>query len=149
MDNNRIQDSQNKCSTLEICEVSDFARFTDLWPRILEQVDKNTKISDLLGVLLGCMGSGLLLSVELEGNLIGFCAVGIAEDDTAVVQSLPCGEPGAICMEAVHKWARACGVKELRLLSHKLNGSNFRYIEKTLGFRRKAMIFSQPVRQDG
>lgn len=48
-------------------------------------------------------------------------------------------------LEALKKWARGHGYKELQGESSRINGSSFRYFEKYLGFRRCRVLFTQEI----
>ncbi len=131
-------------SGLLIYRVRDLDQFVDLWPKMVAGANDHDK-QTLAEVLLHCAMEGLLLCVSLNNDLVGFCAASESGKGLATVHCLPTGPSAHLCIRFVRKWAREQGVERLILITHRLNGSNFRYIEKSLGFRRDAMIFTQPL----
>ncbi len=122
--------------------VTELTRVFDL----LVHSAKDCNRSELLGTLLGCLTRGILLTVyEDESDFRGFCAVEMLDEKSAVIHSMPTSPYSIHCMTAIKLWAKHVGIKQLEICTHRLNGSNFRYLEKTLGFRRQSMIFTQKV----
>ena len=148
METRQITQASSVSSTPLICRIRELSQLMDAWPDMLRSAEPQDR-EELLGVVIHCMVSGLLLNVSLEKECLGFCAVSLSSESVAIVHSLPAGPTSNLCLKIVHDWGRKKGVKTLTLISHRLNGCNFRHIEKSLGFRREAMIFTQPIPQNG
>ncbi len=128
-----------------ICRVENVPQLVALWKDVEDCIEKGEDLKALLGRLLCCIHGGILLVVLSEARVCGFCAASVNDDMTATLQCLPRGPSSHDCIRIVKDWAKVNGIKEVLLISNRLNGSNFRYVEDTLGFHRKAMLFSLPI----
>ena len=102
-----------------------------------------------LEAALRAFQTGVVYVLYLHADKLGgFCTVE-RHGQEARITSLPsdngCGL-GKACLTHVIEWAKKHGVQELVASTNNLNGSSFRYFEKSLGFKRKEMIFALQVR---
>ena len=141
MDNQPQTDS----STLRIYSIGSFDNLSKIWGQLVQSAEPKTDLSKLLGMLLGCIGNGVVLIAEQDGEVFGFSAVERMDDDNCVIHTLPVAPAALPCLKVIRLWAVDQGISHIKLVSQRLNGSNFRYIEKSLGFRREAMVFVQHV----
>lgn len=92
-------------------------------------------------ILLRCMKRGVVFTHYVDDVFSGLSALEITGLYTAYLHMLP-KTYGREFLESVKKWARGTDLKELQVSSTNMNGSGFRYFEKTLGFHRSAVIFT-------
>jgi hypothetical protein len=137
--------TQQDLSTLTICKIRNVDELTHVWDDLLSTVPPNTDKQEFLGRLLGCINDGIIFLAYDEEKLIGFACACPSNSDTAILLSLPGGNVGIACLGAVMGWARSNNFNRINLSTTHLNGSNFRYLEKTLGFRRSSMTFTMTL----
>lgn len=106
----------------------------------------------LLALVLACLNNGLVAIVKQDGVYQGLI---LAEkrETSVMIHALPKGVDlteanspkgfGRLCVDYVKDWSIEEGFTELQIVCQAVNGSSFRFFEKTLGFRRKAIIFSK------
>jgi len=101
-------------------------------------------IEKLLQVIFTCFNHGVVYIVRNDHGLCGVCCVD-ATNDCLVLKSIPNDKGTGVakaCMEAIRQWGKARGFESLTVSTERLNGSSFRYFEKSLGFRRKYVTFT-------
>jgi GNAT superfamily N-acetyltransferase len=135
----------NKVSLLE-----DVDEFVKLWPRLAKLAlapCPHLEADDVLCTFLKCFDQGAVFVVRNEHGLVGSCCVRL-QDESAILLSLP--EDNGLglaksCLEAVREWADAQHCYDLRVTTTRLSGSSYRYFEKSLGFRRRAVTFAMEI----
>lgn len=135
----------NVSSPLKIYRITDFDKLNEVWPAMMESIATDADRGLMLERILDCIGHGLVLIVEHDGNFFGFCAIEILDSENSVIHFLPTAPASLPCLEEARKWAKDNGIAHIKLVSHRFNGSNLRYIEKVLGFHREALVFVQHI----
>lgn len=135
----------NVSSPLKIYRVTHFDKLHEIWPAIMESLKDDTDKGLILERILGCISHGLVFVIEDDGNFFGFCAVETLDSANCVIHCFPTAPASGLAILEVRKWAKEEGITNVRLVSHRFNGSNLRYIEKVLGFHREAIVFVQKI----
>lgn len=143
MDLTKTNNNQSDPLTLEICKISSVDELTRVWNDLAATASGCNK-QDLLGALLGCISDGIVCVVSTEDSMVGFCCASPLNGQV-LIQALPSGAAGQVCLGCIMAWAKSKGFTELSLMTDRLNGCNFRYLEKSLGFRRKSMLFTMTI----
>lgn len=125
---------------LMITQIKDLDDLLTYWPSALED---DPDVKEALPTILRCMSTGIVGAVFFNDRFSGLL-VAEKQDSIACVQMLP-KTFGRECVAYIKEWAFENGLNELRIISPAVNGSQFRFFEKTLGFRRKAVIFSMSL----
>ena len=126
-------------------QVTTVEELISFWP-FFQRVSPTDNNEMLLHRMLSALDGGLLLAVYTGGQMTAYCSVS-RSDSYALIQSLPSdgANLGFLVLGYIKTWAKENGVKEIQVVSDRLNGSNYRYFEHTLGFHRKSVIFSLEV----
>lgn len=134
-----------------VTQLNTLAEFEHLWPRLakLTRADNHSiDIEQLLRLFFHCLTAGAVFVVRGDAGLLGSCLVEYGPGDILVLHSIPNDKGTGIaktCLAAVRGWAKDRGVREIQVTSTKLSGSSFRYFEKSLGFKRRAVTFALAV----
>lgn len=112
----------------------------ELWGHI-GNVETKLEMQEMFQRCTHCIRNGLLLLVFTGDKFSGFATVE-KKGDIAVIFSLPTSEGADLCLEYITVWGRQVGVKELQLTITSFNGSNYRFVKKSLGFKRKSETFA-------
>ena len=114
----------------------------------LSKEDSSVRTTEeLLMMFLSCLQNGVVFVVHNDEAILAFsCA--LLEGKVLSILFLPKdGVQGyaKICLQRMASWAREHGCTSLQIASRRFNGSAFRHIEKTLGFKRKMTIFTKDL----
>lgn len=132
----------NLSSLTKILPITDLETLLALWPEALAD-DEGVK--ECLPVVLRCLSDGMVAAVYTDNKFAGLI-VTEEGDGIGLIHILP-KTVGRECLNAVKAWAFEQGLNELRIIAKAINGSSFRFFEKTLGFRRNAVIFTMNLWQ--
>lgn len=130
--------------------VEDVDEFVKLWPRLAKlalEPCPHLEPEDVLRTFLRCFEEGAVFTVRNEHGLVGSCCVRLQES-SAILLSLPEDNGAGLaksCLEAVKTWADANNCCDVRVTTTRLSGSSYRYFEKSLGFRRRAVTFTMEI----
>jgi GNAT superfamily N-acetyltransferase len=117
------------------------AKWHRLW--VLADTDEVGDSESVLQMYLHCLTNGAVFLVYGDKGLMGTCCLERCPKYVNLL-SLP-RDNGAgmakMCIETAKQWAKEEGYDEIRVVSTKLNGSSFRYFEKSLGFHRHSVTF--------
>lgn len=131
-------------------EITSTDKLLKVWPRLLKLVRLELPEIDpgvLLGHYLHCMSNGAVFVVHGYSGIVGTAHVE-KMGNVGVIHGLPKNEShgyACFCLMSIKEWAKVHDVDELQITSSKMNGSNFRYFEKSLNFHRKSVTFSMRV----
>jgi hypothetical protein len=137
-----MTDQQQQYTSLTAKPVTSLDELLAVWPMIVED---DPEMGSCVPLLMRCVADGLLLVMFFGGRFVGITAIEMTEGP-AVVHILP-KEYGRQAIRIVKEWAFELGINELQITSSAVTGSQFRFFEKTLGFRRKAIIFTMQLWQ--
>ena len=121
------------------------------WRRLEALAGDNVKFDSetLLQLFLTCLKRGAVFLVYSDKGLCGSaCVEWRGNGNLLVLHSLPTDQGngfGKHCLESIKSWAKDQGADRIEVTSNKLSGSNFRYFEKTLGFRRQSVNFAMKL----
>ena len=136
---------------IKVIQITDLNDLLKYWPKLLALVKKESPqvvAEHFLQLLLTCYDNGAVFVVRNFGQFCGMCCVQAQPDYTLVLRGIPNDKgTGAAkaCIEAVKSWGQEHEYETLEVSSERLNGSAFRYFEKSLGFRRKFVTFVLPI----
>jgi hypothetical protein len=127
-----------------IQQIDDVNEVIAKWPR-LTVLEPTANPELMLQIFLRCLEHGAVFFVYGDHGLMGACCV---ENCGEFVNLLSLPRDNGVgmakdCLEKVYEYAKGEGVDEIRVTSTNLCGSSFRYFEKSLGFRRQAVVFKR------
>jgi len=135
-------------SPIRVAQVDSVEEIISYFPRLVALVKNDqagVRAEDLLQLFLTCLRSGGVFVARDDHGLCGSCLVEMTSEEVAVLRLLPRETSQGVtkmCLTKIREWGQKNGICELRVCAFKMNGSTFRYFEKTLGFYRQSVIFS-------
>jgi hypothetical protein len=138
-----VEETKEVMITIE--QVKDVNEIISKWRRLAMLTDNDlvNNLEEVLQMYLHCLTNGAVFFVYGASGLMGTCCLECWPEFVNLL-SLPKDNGVGMakkCIDVVKTWAKENGYSEVRVMSTKLNGSSFRYFEKSLGFRRHAITF--------
>ena len=127
-----------------ILKIESVERLLAIWPSIVKE---HQDPDAFLTLVLAAIGKGVVFVALMDSLPKGVCCVTV-EKAVAIVHCLPADQGkglGKEVLKTVRMWAQSCHLHHIEISTDRLNGSSFRYFEKTLGFRRSKMTFEMKV----
>ena len=134
----------------KLTQITDCFDIVKYWPRLitLSKAEKTPIEPDTyLQTLLACMKNGVVFAVRVDGSLAGVCCAE-GTDGILALRIIPCDKGTGVakdCITALKTWGSANFYSTLQASTTRFSGSSFRYFEKTLGFRRYSVTFTQKI----
>ena len=136
---------------IKIKQVEEVEELLKVWRRLWEVTKREaprTTPEHFLQLVLTCYTTGAVFLVWESGSLRGLCCLEESLPSTLILRVIPNDKGTGVareCIKHIREWGRNLGYKLLEVSSENLNGSSFRYFEKTLGFRRRYVTFTSEI----